>query len=544
MRTSQATGWILALGATVLAGALAAFPLWLDAPARVNPSDPKSSLALPTNTPMPPATATASPTNVPPGSTATPTPTPTVTPSFSASPTPSQTPVTSYRWYDGDTPGALGADIVYSTGGTSAAATDEFVLGGGYGGSNYYTKLALTVTGYYADGTLNRAAPVDVSAFSSLDFYMRVPSSTGGCFTGGVVLMGTGIAPNDYSRPVTITAYIVGGGPVTVDAWMHVRIPLSAFYGDNHHLGVFSAGDLASVSGVRFLPYYNDFDGSGNFNGEAHFDDITFINTAAPERLVGWIFSDFETSDRSNWGTYWSAYSDRTGGAGGTEEWPSSECIVNGDPDGMTTVSALNYPVYPAGPQDSGGGPDTPCTAAHIEGMKGDDGDCVNVWSDPSCCGDGTGTIQHWSYVGMGASFDPSLAQAAIDVTGAQYLGAVPTGLRIKAKAGPSHQAGQNYILTIQQGQATCGGCEFQTRISDADLQPAGSWVSIDIPFPPVGTLGKAAGDPAIDTTFGQPSWVAGASEITWDFNLKQVGIGVEMDEMTFDIWVDDIQFY
>jgi hypothetical protein len=546
-KSASSLAWALGAFICAVAGALVAFPLWLDAPAgRSNPLDPKSALYF-TNTPA----AAGSPTD-----TFTISPTPSITNTVNgtftytpaSSPTPSATPTNSptptpFIWYDGDSAGATGADVSFYSSAGTAGIWDQLNPGAGQGGSNYYAQLSMGATAYDASGTIARAAQ-NLSAFSALEFYIKVPTGTGGCFTGSVVLVGSGASPNDQSRPVTITPYLVVHGPVTEGTWLQVKIPLSAFYGDNHNLGTFSAGDLSSLLGVKFRPYYSDFDSTGGFTGEAYFDNVRFTLGAAPAvHQVGWIFSDFEQSDRSNWGTYWSAYSDRTGGAGGTPEWPASDCIVNGDPDGMSPATNITYPSYPNPPQDSSdGSPDTPCTSGHISGMKGDDGDCVNPWSDLSCCGDGTGAVQHWSYAGMGCSFDWTGAGGSVDVTAANILGAVPTGLRVKVKAGPQHQAGQNYILSIAQQQVTCGGCEFQTRISDGDLQPYGTWITIDIPFPAVGTLGKSAGDPAIDTTFGQPSWVG--TEITWDFNLKQIGFGPEIDELTFDLFVDDIQFY
>jgi len=207
--------------------------------------------------------------------------------------------------------------------------------------------------------------------------------------------------------------------------------------------------------------------------------------------------------------------------------WACSACVANGDPGG-TACTSLDYPVVPAAPFDTAGY--NSCQAGHYAGLKGDDGDGVNPWSDPSFC-------PGYSNAGMGVAFEPG--QTAVDITSANYLGFTPTKIRMRVKAGPTNNPAQSYLLVITLAAATCPGCEFQHRISGL----TSTWTTIEVPFPAVGTLGLAGGDAALDTTFGQFSWIGAANEISWSYNFKMLAFGVEVDEMAFNLFVDNIEF-
>jgi hypothetical protein len=449
--------------------------------------------------------------------TATPSVTRTPTPNYSPTATPTAMPGFTGLWYDGDTAGAMAADVTFASE-TSTAAVSESPTGG-YSGAHFSASFSVPAAGYYSSADIARPA-TDVSAFNQLEFRMRVPSSGGGCLNGGVQLVTSGTAPNDRSRPVTITAYVDGGIPV--GSWVHVRIPLTAFNGPNHETPSysFSAADLASVTAVRFRPYYNDFNADGSFDGAVHIDNLAFsVGAPAPaQRLFGPLLANFETNTASSWGGFWSSYNDQD-----APDWTCDDPLQASTR--LFPATSADAPIV----SDGTGGSDSPCSYGRIAGFKGGPGNST---------GCGAGPPEKWSYAGMGINLDPAGGTASVDVPAA--LGFTPSALRFKIKAGPTHPGGQNYLVTftLNAPHNTCGGCEWQLRVT-----PTASWQTITAPFPANGTVGTSSTISA--TNWGQPSWAGTA--LTWDSTslqaARQIAIAPENGNSNYDILWDDIEF-
>lgn len=457
-----------------------------------------------------------------------PTPTPTVTqtatPNYSPTATPTNVAGFSGIWYDGDTAGAMLSDVTLGNDPTCTVAEQA---SGGFSGKYILGSFSVAAAGYYSAFDIARGGltGVNVSAFDTLDFKVKVPSSGGGCLAGAVVLVGAGAAPNAYSKPVTITVYTNPGGPVSVDQWIDVRVPMAAFTGPNYvtapAAGSFSAADFAAITAVRFEPFHTDYNADGSFTGAMGVDNVVFsVGAPAPaQHNVGALISDFEQNTASNWGNYWSSYND--------QDVPDFACTPAAPSSRVFPSSKTVAPIV----MDGTGGVDTPCSYGRIAGHKGGDG---------TGAGAGTCGTNNWSYAGMGLMFDPTGGSAAVDVPAA--IGFTPSGFKFKYRAGPTDPGTQTYLITyvLAPPQNTAGGAEWQARIS-----PTTSWQTTTVMFPAPGTVGNTATISA--TSLGQPSWVSGASVLTWDATSltlsKQWAIAPENGNMNYDIEIDDLQF-
>ncbi len=447
--------------------------------------------------------------------------TPTQVSTFTPSPTLTRTPTPASGadliWYDGDTAGAMAADVTFVNE-TSTSMVSE-AASGGYGGGAYYNvSYNVPAAGYFSSADIARPA-TDVSAFNQLEFRLRVPSSGGGCFNGGVQLVTGGTAPNDRSRPVTVTVYAASA--LAGDTWVHVRVPLAAFNGPNHQMPSysFSASDLTGITAVRFVPYYNDYNADGSFTGGVGVDSVIFsVGAPAPaQRALGPLLSNFETNTASNWGGFWTSYTD--------QDAPDFACAPAAPTSRIFPSSASVAPIM----SDGAGAAFTPCSYGRIAGHKGGDG-----------TGSGAGTCgtNNWSYSGMGLNFDPAGGTASVDVPTA--IGFTPSALRFRIKTGTNHQAGQQYIitLTLNAPQNTCGGCEWQLQ-----FEPTATWQTVTAPFPANGTVGT--GVTPSQTAWGQPSWAG--TPLTWDATtwtlFRQIAIAPANSNQDFDAHWDDIEF-
>ncbi len=565
--------WVLAALVLGLATASRAdFLLWLDAPAkRTNPNDPQvktltpgggagntsTSSATPSQTTMgspsvtPSATQTAtfpnSPTNTPfagsPTNTALPsaTATPSNSSSPSATPTATNSPTPSYLLYDGETAGALAADLSIA-GIPPAGGTATFVEQAGTGGcgANFlHFEGTAPAAAYFVGGQALWTAPKDVSTRTLLKFRFRLGGQSGGAGKPAVrilvQLIGSAAAPNDSSKSVTVTAYLDTFTALAPNVWYGATVPLTEFMGgDNGGGGSMSAGDLSTLKGVQFKPESRSYETDGSITSATFdVDCIDFATGSATVRSVGYVFSDGEAVNGANdWGSgYWYTFSDQD-----LPDWAAGTCA----PDTATSrtfppsaaVVPVEDPVNSALPSSSSIG-GSGGLAMHFRGHKG--GICTG----------------QYSYAGMGVAVN---ATSTLKIT-LNDAASQMTGLKIKYMVGAGNSAAQNYLVMFVSDIASpCGGCEWQHRVYTTASGIAGSdnmaatntWKEFTIPFPTVGALGSAGNNcwtwEGADIGWGQPCWAGGFS--AWSDTVVSMSIAPEVRNEDFDIWVDDITFY
>lgn len=531
MRTTlRLAGLAFFLTVAALPQAGHAFGFWLDAPSRSNPNDPKSDRfqfsypATPAPASTPTMTPTASPSPTAPGTfTNTPTfsATYTITPSFTASPsstsTPSPTPTATptpwlpiydgensgYAWFDGSTT----LDHGPGAGGSNTASSGADVSGGAEGTAN---ALSYKISGsglfwavmVYRPGI---TLPVDVSAYNTLTLYVKVPSTStvAACnnFRGAIGLEFNGVSyPNDRSKQVLLSAYVVGANAIGKDNWVKVQIPVTAFLGDNGIGYTVVNGDLANVNGIRLSPV--TFNTAGDVVGEIQLDQIGFLNlpTAPAISKLPKVLEDFESPGRSNWDQ---------------PPWFL-------DKFGSVTFTAPAI--------DSPGNSLSGCYAGHIKGHMS------SGWATLLC--------EFSSPYGTPVDLSNNSVVGQLPATGAK-------GLAFSFKV-TAHNA-QVYHIELRRNSTDSPWNQNAVYINEDDY-PINTWTRVAIDFPADGVSG---GDPGVvhvgwaltELWWGQFDISDPTSYKPWSrTDAYRLHVFPELPAAgpagDFDFWIDDVEFY
>jgi hypothetical protein len=551
MKASHFTAFLALLAAGACVRLMADIPfLWLDAPtSRDNAHDPKSDLYRPSPLFFPSATPRGTATDTPsfspsptaPGTfTITPTPsaspsasqTSTATPTPSPSPTASPTPQGPLKLYDGDTVGYRLSDGAYSTSTNFAAGQaglSESSVGGGAQSSGSYMRLTMTggAGTSYGEGTYyTSGGPFNVSAnYNALSFYVRVPSN--GCTTSFrpmMQLLSNGGYPYDHSLPVTVTCYLSGTSALSYDTWTQVIIPLTAFLGSNYEGGTFTAAALSSIAGFQVQAFQGQIYSDGSIPpSEVHIDQVQFVNLS-PASLPGLsshgrVFDDFENQQHTEWNTY---------------RWQVAQ-----DPITCTPQTSFSFPVGGVGniPIDAGGNSLTACHAAHIQGFVNGNTSC------PSSV---------YPYANMAAYFSPNGAGNYVDLHNNSFVNFSPNvgahGLIFRMKTSlPNH--GQVYLVRLHRhaDELANNYDDYQVWVSDSSADPnpvTSTWKAFMATFPAEGSSppNLNTGSGATQLGFAQQGW--GTPESWSSSDLEYITIMPNSIGQTFDLWVDDIEFY
>ena len=510
------------------AAGLLSFPLWLDSPRRSNPNDPKSfnfhtPVPFPTVYTAPPvASVTMTMTfSITPTFSVSPTYAGTATPTPTASPTPSVTS-TPPKWYDGESAPYRLSDLNASADtdlspGKGALGISEASAGGGAAGSSNYLKITCSAgagTWYDRAVLATSGAPLDLASVNTLSLYIRVPSNAcANSFHPAIQMRCSGAYPNDRSAGLTATAYLVGTTALSYDSWIELRIPLAAFVGPNSDGGSFPAAGLNAMTALVIAASDGMFGGGGDLPlSEIHVDQISFLNLTTPPAVSsrGMMFDDFENASSTLWAR---------------QAWQFSA-------DGLpcTPTTSVSFPGAAAAPIDLGGNSLSACHAGHMMGTQSSAAPCVWSPSPPD----------PWPLVRMMVDMwqgPLNLSNNAI-VTGLPASGA--HGMRIRMKRGTA-SPGQLYSIQLLRTATNADWDNYHFRVLDDDLST--SWQTYQVAFPPDG---QAAGfqnhaSNATELFWGQEGWGAPATWQRSDF-LKLI-IRVK-NGGTFDVWVDDIEFY
>ena len=549
----KVTGLLLLLSAAAILGA---FPLWLDSPVRSNIHDPKS----PKHTPVPVGTPSDTPTISPsPSITRTATQsntfTPSPTPTHSATTTP--TPVT-VLYYDGESAGAA-----VSTGGSVGSSYDNSVsgtVGGinifetsgtGAAGTTHFLSMTFSASaGHVQWGQVNftnATSPMDVSAYDSLSFFVRIPKSAcPGVLRAQVQLITNASGfPNDRSIPVTITSYLADGAQVLgYDQWVHVVVPLTAMIGPNWNPpGTFPASDLTAVTGVQFRGWEGSGNGTGmyqhdptantfTFPGTAQMDidQISFLQGSAPaQRSFSPVFDDFQLTFDNLW----------SGGAWTADAEPGP-CPVSG-----ATPTSLIFPSNVATPPVDVSGDTFACNVGHFKGSLNSNPDAT--------CNTTTG------YADIYAFLNPFGQNSSVDLSGdggnilAAFFPSGVHGLSVTLKVGA--KTGQCYQVHVGTMDSfnDLGRNDFRFQIMDSDFPAANTWKTYQVNFPADGsTPGFQSDAPYSETTrpYNQTilTFLQGPQgaqpALAFNKNVLHEILFSAMNPGAFDLYISNVSFY
>ena len=515
----------------------------------VTDSFTETEVLSPTSTPTATETFTESATltiSATQSGTSTLTPTPTIT--NTSTPTPSltatQTPLsTTYVWYDGDVPGA---ELKDGTGSASTAPTGSIGMietaGTGPAGGTHFLDVTFSAgatTGWGSAAYYHAGAPIDLSSYNTLTFYMRTPSNSCAihdAFRPAVKLNFPAAYPADHSEPVTATAYVVGAGEPTPDTWVKVEIPLSAFFGFNDNGVNIVPASLTLTTGVTFAAPNSMFNNGAALYCELQIDKVQFEQRTTNIPVVGnvgLVLDDFENTQSNLWG----------GGAWQLEYGFNcsaqglSSTTITYPPGQPVTEGATMPPVT-----DSNGNTISPCHAGHIAGTLGQTGvDC------PKNSG-------NWSIADLRTYFSTAgwttVTAKAIDLTNNNYVrGLAATGaVGMKIYLKTTVHSGQYYQIQLVTTDSVNNGSwdhySYQIGDKDAGGLTDSNWHLYTMPFP-TGAAAMAGANPHSGSTtqlwWGQAGW---GNSIAWTQNdFMQLKIRV-MNPGAFDLWVDDVSFY
>lgn len=475
-----------------------------------------------------------------------------------AAPTATPTPTTGTGgpWpiiYNGEAAAPLGGNF-YAAGG-SAGAVDT--AGAGAGGSAHYADVTMScvAAGYAAVGAF--ATGFDMvgnpltqtvaagSGYTALSISVEVASgAVDSCVVPEISLV-TKNGTQKTSAPVSMETYLVGGPQfMTAGIWYTAVIPISAFsYGTDGsgfngkaspNSDTITAADLSMLTAVQVEPSYQ---ADGSVNTELYVDDIVFNNATPALDSAGItpLFCDFEHGTASNWGDYWSSFTDQD-----KPDFTCTSVTQNSSRVFPTCGNCPNAVPVVTPPVTSGvGGPATPCDFGRIAGHVGD--------ANPGTTCSLNAPAGNYSYFGMGVFFLLSHGPADILSLIGSYFpsnGNRPHGIQVDIKSGPNAAAGQTYTMFITLDNFTCGGCDAGT-----DLAPTSSWTTVQVPFPANGTVLTSV--PSANGAFAQPSWAGSA--LTWDASgtstdtlkhFQQLKFQADKRGVNIDLEVDNIKFY
>jgi hypothetical protein len=428
---------------------------------------------------------------------------------------------------------------------------EPYILGGAqFMADNTWYTAVVPLQAFYGPGTVGGAVPSDYSTYSS-----------GEIFT--------------YSPPATVP----DDGGVDGSGFNGQAVPYGA---------TVTAADMAAVFGVNVLPTNYTFTpaaGSGTPPPAAgglalttyNIDDIVFVDDASVPTLTSSLapgqaafgmtamLCDFDHGAQTNWGTYWSSFSD--GDADNALNSSSGDYGICGTPPvvslrtfpvctncpvtGAPSLATINPPVdgTTEGGTQTGNDP-TPSDFGHFSGAIGSQ-------AGTACSDNST----PYSYFGMGAYFLPSNGVAnilQILQVGPNYgSNARPIGIQLDIKGGPvdtncGGSGCEHYYLLIEPEAEASQGSGWP----GTELHPTSTWQTVKIPFPANGTVLTTngtvqGGDSYAFGAFSQPSW-AGVP-YTWDAsgtatdtleNLVQFQIEADERGVPVDFEVDNIAFY
>ena len=204
-----------------------------------------------------------------------------------------------------------------------------------------------------------------------------------------------------------------------------------------------------------------------------------------------------------------------------------------------TTQTNFTFPVGGVGntPIDTPGNSLTACHAAHIAGYVNANTTC------PSSI---------YPYANMAAYFSPNGSGNYVDLSNNNWVNFSPStgahGMVVRMKTSlPGN--GQVYLVRLHRkaDETASNFDDYQVWISDAASDPnpvTSSWKSFVMTFPTDGTMppNLNTGSGATQLGFAQQGW--GTPE-TWSrSDLEYITIMPNNIGMTFDLWVDDIEFY
>jgi hypothetical protein len=411
------TASILALGILAVSQ-MRAFPLWLDAPTRSNPHDPKQTLFPATPVPVvlgtPTSTFTISPTQT---ISPTPTITRTITQTHTFSPTVNgtftNTPTATMTYTPGSAPSNLIDDVedadtnVIATGGrdgnwwTSVDGTDVPALSlvaavGGYTGSYAIHATGGSTTpssswgGAVGFGFMSANAPYDASAFYGIKVYIKAGA-------GGQTALAMNVKDNagyTLTKNITVTT-----------SWALYEIDFNTNCLDKTQLTMFQ---VIPTNGIQT---------------DLWLDDASFVASAPAS-----CFTIPGTAPIANWPLYTGTGSYQKGPAGTGAAWaePSTNPCVQGGCTGVPS-SINNDPTFPH----------TPATNALLWHLSWNSGFWAGGgynwagWWDPTLtsCADGTvyDTLEFWIRGAVGGETAITVSLACSDGSGTAGGGSTNT---------------------------------------------------------------------------------------------------------------------